>query len=163
MTQCSTQLLDLANGQIAELHKLLSNRDEDALILPCPGRENLGDGSVGATARHLAHAYQQLARFIQADGAAPGVGSAGGHRHHQQPHHHRHDGERAGVQELQQQLSAAVGAFGGPGRTQRRAIRQRPARGSFRYCDGRRTLEQAIASVLRHQQHLVDAVKKALA
>jgi hypothetical protein len=75
-----TGLLDTANGQLAELHKLLSTRGQDALSLPCPGRENLGDGTIGATAHHLAHAHHQLARFIQAERAAPGVGSAG-HRH----------------------------------------------------------------------------------
>jgi hypothetical protein len=163
MTQRGTPLLDTANMQIAELHKLLSTGGRDVLRLPCPGRENLGDGTVGATAEHLAYAYQQLARFIQAAGTAPDVGSAGGHRHQQRPHHHQHDRERIGVQELQQQLSAAVGTFGALAELSDEQLDSLPPAGSFRYCDGQRTLEQVIASVLRHQQHHIDAVKNALA
>lgn len=35
--------------------------------------------------------------------------------------------------------------------------------GSFRFCDGRRTLEQFLASLLKYQGHQVEAVRSALA
>ena len=36
-----------------------------------------------------------------------------------------------------------------------------PPKDSFRFCDGQRTLEQVIASLLKHQGHQLDAVKAA--
>ena len=35
--------------------------------------------------------------------------------------------------------------------------------GSFRFCDGQRTLEQVLASLLKHQGHQVKALRTALA
>jgi hypothetical protein len=36
-----------------------------------------------------------------------------------------------------------------------------PPKDSFRFCDGQRTLEQVLTSLLRHQSHQVDALKAA--
>jgi hypothetical protein len=37
-----------------------------------------------------------------------------------------------------------------------------PPVGSFRFCDGQRTLEQVVASLLKHQGRQVDAMKAAV-
>jgi hypothetical protein len=42
------QLHATAEAQIDELIALMATLDEAALRLPCPGREKLGDGTVGA-------------------------------------------------------------------------------------------------------------------
>ena len=36
-----------------------------------------------------------------------------------------------------------------------------PAKDSFRFCDGQRTLEQVLAGLLKHQGHQVDALTAA--
>jgi hypothetical protein len=37
-----------------------------------------------------------------------------------------------------------------------------PAASEMKFCDGRRTLEQILSSLLKHQRHQVDAVKAAV-
>jgi hypothetical protein len=37
-----------------------------------------------------------------------------------------------------------------------------PPTGSFRFCDGQRTLEQVVASLFNHQGHQIDAIKAAV-
>ena len=66
MTERGKQLHAIADGQIAELIALIATVDEAALRLPCPDREKLGDGTVGASVRHTADNYQRIAEFIQA-------------------------------------------------------------------------------------------------
>ena len=34
-----------------------------------------------------------------------------------------------------------------------------PPKDSFRFCDGQRTLEQVLASLLKHQAHQIDALR----
>jgi hypothetical protein len=36
-----------------------------------------------------------------------------------------------------------------------------PPKDRFRFCDGQRTLEQVLASLLKHQSHQLDALKAA--
>ena len=36
-----------------------------------------------------------------------------------------------------------------------------PPKDSFRFCDGQRTLEQVLASLLKHQRHQIDALRAA--
>jgi hypothetical protein len=38
-----------------------------------------------------------------------------------------------------------------------------PPAGSFRFCDGRRTLERVVASLFKHQEHQLSALNAALA
>jgi hypothetical protein len=38
-----------------------------------------------------------------------------------------------------------------------------PPTGSFKFCDGQRTVEQVVASLLIHQAHQLDAMKAAIA
>jgi hypothetical protein len=65
MTERSTQLHATADRQISELIALTSTVEPAALRLPCPGRETLGDGTVGASMRHTADNYQRIAAFTQ--------------------------------------------------------------------------------------------------
>jgi hypothetical protein len=37
-----------------------------------------------------------------------------------------------------------------------------PPAGSFRFCDGQRTLEQVVCSLLKHQRHQIDAMEAAV-
>ncbi len=37
-----------------------------------------------------------------------------------------------------------------------------PPKDSFRFCDGQRSLEQVLASLLKHQAHQFDALKAAI-
>jgi hypothetical protein len=66
MSERGTQLLETADGQISELMRLVSRVGETGLSLLCPGREKLGDGTVGALASHMADSYLRIAAFLQA-------------------------------------------------------------------------------------------------
>ena len=66
MSERGRQLFETADGQISELMRLVSQVDETVLRLPCPGREKLGDGTVGALASHMADSYLRIAAFLQA-------------------------------------------------------------------------------------------------
>jgi hypothetical protein len=162
MTGRGTRLLDTASGQIAELYQLLCAGGEDALRLASPRRQNLGDGTVGATAEHVARAYQMLAQSIRALAQGSEAASAGEPQHHPGYHHRGHDGERATLPQLLGQLSAAAGALAALAEVTDRQLDSIPPAGAFRYCDGRRTLEQVVVSALGHQQHHVDALKQVL-
>jgi hypothetical protein len=63
MNERAKQLHAIADRQIAGLIDLISTLDEATLGLPCPGREKLGDGTIGAAARHTADNYEQIAAF----------------------------------------------------------------------------------------------------
>jgi len=66
MSERGNQLFETADGQISELMRLVSRVGETRLSLPCPGREKLGDGTVGALASHMADSYLRIAAFLQA-------------------------------------------------------------------------------------------------
>ena len=66
MSERGNQLFETADGQTSELMRLVSRAGETGLSLPCPGREKLGDGTVGALASHMADSYLRIAAFLQA-------------------------------------------------------------------------------------------------
>jgi hypothetical protein len=66
MSERGNQLFETADGQISELMRLVSRVGETGLSLPCPSREKLGDGIVGALASHMADSYLRIAAFLQA-------------------------------------------------------------------------------------------------
>jgi uncharacterized damage-inducible protein DinB len=146
MSERGAQWLDRADRQIARLRDLLSIRGEEILILPCPGHEKLGDGTVGATIGHISRVYLMLAGFIQ-----------GGDPHRDQGH-----GTRGGLEELVEQMSSATHALRELAVLSDAQLESVPPEGSFRFCDGRRTLEQVIENVVNHQAHHVDAVTSAM-
>jgi hypothetical protein len=185
MTERGKQLHATADQQITELIDLISTLDEAALRLPCPGREKLGDGTVGASARHTADNYRRIAGFVQTSdrmSGEHGPAQRGGHRiprflraighgpadhAEHDPGAGQHDGEYTAdtidVGAVVGQLSASratLGRIAGLTDTQLDTI---PPDGSFRFCDGQRTLEQVLASLLKHQGHQVEALRSALA
>jgi hypothetical protein len=148
--------LAMADEQIAELVRLLSSGGQATLRRPCPGRQKLGDGTVGAVAEHTTENYERIARFVRAtvDGR-PAEGLGG-----------RHPAAAAGERRLDDVLDRL--------RQARRDLEvltelsdeqldEVPAAGEMRFADGQRTLDAIVVAVLRHQQHQVEAIAAALA
>jgi hypothetical protein len=183
MTERANQLHEVADGQIAELIALASTLDEAALRQPVPGRAKLGDGTVGACLRHTADNYRRIASFVQTSGrlaGAPEPGQHGARRiprllrglGHGSPDHAEHGPGDVGHDDLYtaetadpgavvQQLSASRDTLGRIGELTDAQLDAIPPDGSFRFCDGERTLEQVLASLLKHQRHQLDALKAA--
>jgi hypothetical protein len=169
MSRRGSQLLETANGQISGLIDLLSARGEGALSLPCPGREKMGDGTVAATASHTADNYQLIARFLQASSQMPDAhagarqarrraesGHAGG------PDNSDYTAEKVDLRDLLERLSAGRDALSLLADMTDERLDNVPAAGSFRFCDGQRTLEQVVATLLNHQSHQTNAIKAAV-
>jgi hypothetical protein len=184
MSERGIQLLETADAQISELLGLLSARGEAGLSLACPGREKLGDGTVAACALHTADRYQRIAGFLQATSQMPsahaGAGQdryrippsllAGGHApgghaesgHDGGTHAGDYTAENVDLDGLLERLSAERDALSLLADLTDERLDTVPPSGSFRFCDGQRTLEQVVASLLKHQGHQVDAMKAAL-
>jgi len=148
MSERGSRLLETASGQISELIGLLSTRGEAALSLPCPGREKLGDGSVGACALHTADRYQRIAGFLQGHGEGT------------------HDGdyraENVDLQGLLERLSSGQRALSRLAYLTDEQLDSVPPASEMKFCDGQRTLEQVLTSLLRHQSHQVEGLKAAI-
>jgi hypothetical protein len=182
MTDRGKQLHATADGQIAELIALTSTIEQAALRLPCPGREKLGDGTVGASVRHTADNYQRIAAFIQPSdrmSATHQPGQPGGHRiprflraiGHRPADHNpgtgQHDdhysADTIDLSAVLEQLSTSRDTLGRIAELTDSQLEAIPPDGSFRFCDGQRTLAQVLASLLKHQGHQVDALRSAVA
>jgi hypothetical protein len=145
-----------ADDQITELIRLLSAGGEHAFRLPCRARQKLGDGTVGATARHTTDNYHRIAAYIAATvEGRPTV----------TPAHDAIGHPAAGVDldELVARLRAARRAVAFLARLSDEQLDQVPPANDMRFVDGSRTVEQIVAGVLRHQQHQVDAIAATLA
>jgi len=146
------------------------------LSLRCPGREKLGDGTVAALALHTADSYLRIAGFLQATSrmraALPGrhrvprLFRARGHappRHAEGSHEGTHDGDytakNVDVPGVLERLSSGRDALSLLADLTDEQLDVAPPNGSFRFCDGQRTLEQVVASLLNHQGHQIDAMK----
>jgi len=151
MTERGRALHATADEQITELIALISTVDEVALRVPCPGREKLGDGTVGTVVRHTADNYQRITDFVQTGEHSPGAG---------QPDNEYTAGN-IDPGAVIAQLSASRDALGRIAALTSRQLDAIPPKDSFRFCDGQRTLEQVIASLLKHQSHQFDALKAA--
>jgi hypothetical protein len=155
MGERGAQLLDTADRQISELIELLSTAGDTALKLPCPGREKLGDGTVGATASHTADRYLHIAEFLEA--------TVDGRRAHTPGDHGgNHGAENLDLGDLLERLSATRQPLGLLAELSDEQLDAVPPASDMRFCDGRRTLGQILASLFKHQGHQVDAVKRAL-
>jgi hypothetical protein len=180
MTERAQQLSATADEQIAELIDLLRALDQAALRRPCPGREKLGDGTIGAAARHTAANYERIADFVQTSDQMSAAHC--GHRiprflralgHGPQDHANRdhavarHDNgytaENVDLDAVVEQLNASREALGRIAELNDSQLDQVPPKDSFRFCDGQRTLEQVLAGLLKHQAHQVEALKTAVA
>ncbi len=182
MSQRGPELSASADGQIAELIDLLSALDRAALRRPCPGREKLGDGTIGAAAQHTADNYQRIADFVQtSDRMSAGHGGhriprflcALGHKPQDDAnpdhapgadrHENRYTAEPIDSDAVVEQLGAARDALGRLAELGDRQLDAIPPKDSFRFCDGQRTLQQVLAALLKHQAHQVEALKTAVA
>jgi hypothetical protein len=126
-----------------------------ALARPCPGRAKLGNGTIRATAAHSADNYQRIAAFVRAtvDGPAD---------YPPRRHDGEHQAENGGLTDLIERLSGARDALALLGELTDEQLDLVPAASEMKFCDGRRTLEQIVTSVLKHQCHQVNAVKTAI-
>jgi hypothetical protein len=181
----ATQLHAAAEQQLEGLIDTLSSVDEPILRRPCPGREKLGDGTIGAMAAHTAENYLRIGAFLATSARMStdhGDRLPGKHRipgvlrrlGHTPPDHtqHGHSGnghdngytaDSASLPELIERLSAAreqLAHIAGLTDQQLDAV---PLKDSFRFCDGQRTLEQVLAGLLKHQDHQVQTITAALA
>ena len=155
MSNRGTQLARMADRQISELTEILSRCGEAGLLLPCPGRERLGDGTVAACARHTTENYHRIAGLIRHDPITP---NGSQHAHDTGP-----SVERISLPALLARLAAAreaVAELAGVGDDQLDSV---PTAGTVRFANGATTLEQVIAAALKHQQHQLDALKAAVA
>lgn len=177
MSDRGAQLLKTADAQIGELVKLISERAETDLRLPCPGRERLGDGSVGACAAHAAANYLRIVAFVKGEEQPPD-GHAEGARPHRIPRflrarghaggpdHGRHRAavgiQRVGRESVLEQLSGGRQALVALAELSDEQLDAVAPASEMRFADGQRTLEQVLGSLLKHQSHQVDAVRAAL-
>ncbi len=184
MSDRGEQLHATADAQLAALIALISTADEATMRRPCAGREKLGDGTVAAAAGHTADSYRRIAAFVHtSDRMSAGHGPTR-HSGHRVPaflralgHGPRDDAEHgpgAGAHEDQyaadnfdrgaviEQLTASRNALGRIADLTDAQLEAIPPKDSFRFCDGERTLEQVVASLLKHQSHQIDALRAAI-
>ena len=179
MTERGERLRAAAEQQIAELISLVSAIDDAVLHEQCAGREKLGDGTIAANAQHAADNYTRIATFVaatarisdarsarldgatdpralQAAGSRSGRHDQGGPAAGQPPLYSAGNFNRTAVIE---QLSATSVAFKRIAELSDRELDTVPANGSFRFCNGQRTLEGVLTGLLNHQRHQLEALK----
>jgi hypothetical protein len=183
MTERAQELSATRDGQIAELIDLLGALDQAALRQPCPGREKLGDGTIGAAARHTADNYERIAAFVQTSdrmSAAHQPASRGGHRipkflralrdgpqdhanhdHAATEHDNGYTAEDVDLDAVVEQLKASRDTLGRIAELTDSQLDVIPPKDSFRFCDGHRTVEQVLAGLLKHQAHQIEALRTA--
>jgi hypothetical protein len=144
-----------AIGQIAELAERLSTAGEQGLTRPCPGRAKLGDGTVGAVAAHTSDNYHRIGRFVSALRDGGEVRSPG-------QHGEGYSGSEIELDPLLARLAAARDALATLGELSDEQMDSVPPAGEMRFADGERTLEEVVASLLKHQRHQVDALAAGL-
>jgi hypothetical protein len=182
LSRRAEQLHGTADTQIAELIGLIREADGPIWHSPCPGREKLGDGTIGAAAAHAAENYQRIAAFAAAGGSMssrhvgrqrhrhrlPGLRRAVGNTppEHDQAGPHGHDdgftAEGAEPRAIIERLAAARGALAAIAALTDEQLDGVAPKDSFRFCDGQRTLEQVLSGLLKHQDHQVQALRGAL-
>ena len=161
-----------AESQIAELIERLEACEESVLRRPCPGREKLGDGTVGAVFAHVARSYGRIAGFLAGEqpssAGADRVSRAswleprGGHGSSMHgPTGGAEETDRATLIDRLTRARTSLGVIAGLTDGQLDAVP--PADESMRFCDGERTLEQIVSALLTHQGHQVGALKRACA
>jgi hypothetical protein len=152
MSTRARRLLQEATQQIDTLADGLARAGDAALAWPCPGRGKLGDGTIGAVAKHTTDNYHRVAAFVRATASAGPKPHAPGYR-----------AEDVDLGALLGRLEAAKDALAVLGELDDVALDAAPPAGDMRFADGERTLEQVVASILKHQRHQVDALAAALA
>jgi hypothetical protein len=176
MTTRAEELQSRADEQIGRLIVLVSDLDDADLARPCPGREKLGDGRVGTVIAHTVDNYLRIAGFLAVAGdvteSAPSRPAAGhiprlGHllggwrRHRPRDHGHSDLPAAGGVDagELRRQLSTARTDLASIAELDDSRLDSVPPEGTFRFCDGKRNLEEVLTALLAHQGHQVEALE----
>jgi len=178
MTERGQELSATVERQIAELIDLLARLDQTALRRPCPGREKLGDGTIGAAAQHTADNYKRIAdfaqtsdrmsaahdghripRFLRALGHGPQ--NHADHEHGATQHDNGYRADNVDVDAVVEQLNASRNALGRIAEFTDSQLDAVPPKDSFRFCDGQRTLAQVLAGLLKHQAHQLEALRTA--
>jgi hypothetical protein len=154
MSVRARQLYVTAESQIAALAVRLSQAGAPRLSEPCPGRQKLGDGTIGTVAAHTAENYHRIASFI--------AGTRDDHMPHVPPQHHRHRASEADFDALLARLESARRALALINQLGDERLDSVPPAGEIKFADGQRTLEQVVASLLKHQRHQVDSITAAL-
>ena len=185
MTERASRIHATADEQIGELLDLVSTIDETTARRPCPGREKLGDGTVAANARHTADNYQRIAAFLSETDRTPLEREPGrGRAHrvpralrilgHRPPHTEhasggdpgRHDmpytADNADLGALVEQLGTTREALGRAAELTDIQLDAIPPAGAVRFADGKRTVEQVLTGLLRHQRRQLDALEAAV-
>jgi hypothetical protein len=186
MSERAVRVFAELDAQIGELLVLLCATDEAALGRPCPGREKLGDGTVAACASHTVERYQMIAQFLLSAGVMAAQHSAAvprrhrilglllarghtrpshgdsGHDHDHGAHGDRHAAQNVERQQLIERLTAVRAELVPLAEWTDAQLNAVPPTGSFRFCDGKRTLEQVVTGLLKHQGQQVGAVRAAL-
>jgi hypothetical protein len=180
MTERANQLRLTADRQITDLLDMISTLDEDSSRMPCPGREKLGDGTVAACARHTADNYQRIAAFVTtSDRKSDEPSEPGGHRRprfarslgHGPTRGHDENGSEPALHDgpytaddtdlalVTRQLSTTRETLRKIAELTDSQLDAVPPEGAFRFCDGQRTLDHVLASLLKHQARQLDALK----
>jgi hypothetical protein len=183
MSQRADQLHATADRQIADLIDLIPTVSDAVLRQPCPGREKLGDGTIGALIAHTTDSYQRIGTFVATSSQmsaghndhrprglrTPGFLRALGHQTREHTHgavaHEHGDRYSAGnvtAADVTARLSDAREALRRIAELDDQRLDTIPPRDSFRFCDGQRTLEQVLTGLLNHQDHQVKAIQAAL-
>ena len=155
MSPRAPQLQETADRQIAELAARLSAAGEPGLARPCPGRGKLGDGTVGAVAAHTADTYHRIGRFVSAPRDV-------GEQRHPGQHGEGYRASEIDLDALLARLLSARDVLATIGQLSDEQLDSVPPAGEMKFADGERTLEQTIASLLKHQHHQVGALRAAL-
>lgn len=163
MNQRAIQLQETANSQISELIGLIAARGDEALRLPCPGREKLGDGTVAACAMHTADNYHRIAEFVQGQRAGGHTRIAKFlHRHREDKHQDHYRSDNIELLALLDRLSAGRAALSVLADLTEAQLDTVPPASEMKFGDGRRTLQQTVNNLLNHQSHQLDALRTAL-
>jgi hypothetical protein len=175
-------LYTAADQQIREMIEIVSAADEATLQRPCPGREQLGDGTIAALAAHTTDNYQRIGAFVAtSDRMSARHGREQQDRHrisgflralgHTPPDNSQHAGghghndytaDSASPPRIIQGLGAARQQLASIEGLTDRQLDEIPLKDSFRFCDGKRTLQQVLAGLLKHQRHQLQSIKAAL-
>jgi hypothetical protein len=172
MSPRATQLHAVADQQVSDLLGLVSRQTPETLQRPCPGRQKLGDGTVGALIAHTADNYERIAGFASGQDvlATDHVPPTGGHTlprflralgHTRPEHGGNYTAQPAEPQALRDQLDGIHASLAQVADLTDDQLDAVPAEGSFRFCDGKRTFEEVLRALLKHQARQLDTIRSA--
>jgi hypothetical protein len=151
MSRRAHLLHESADRHTAQLAEQLSAAGRTGLGRPCPGREKLGHGTVAAVAAHTIDNYQRIARFVA------------GHQDRGMPScPDRHRASEIDPRALVARLAVARDALAAIERLTDEQLDLVPPVSEMKFVDGQRTVEQIVASLLKHQRHQIAALTSAL-